>query len=305
MSMQYTSSYTVTYLEKFQKEMLTSMFNPQRDLFIDHCSIEPVPYGTLSYKRAYLLPDENIQSGARFKRQEKKPEWASATLDMRAFYDSHAVERIDYAGYPTLYNRFANDKAVNFRQGLNAALWTASFTNPIINGISASGAGTIANPFWCGSVDASGFSKPWYTVANVRYALIAAEYNMIKRHFYPPFDLVAPPITAPMFTELISNTALPVAQWINSTNGLNIIFDENVDSDATASAFDCYLTARNAVVPCMSELIYDNFYNQDEKTYKTDFELFMTVAYNVTRRSGSTNYDKGVCLISQASFLSA
>ncbi len=303
--MQYTSSYTVTYLEKFEKGMLTSLFNPQRDLFIDHCTIETVPYGQKSYKRAYLLPDENIQSGAKFERQEKKAEAEFSNIDMRCFYDSHAVERSDFAGNPTLFNRFANDKAVNFRQGLNTALWTASFTNPIVHGITGSGAGTLADPYWCASVTTSGTSAPWYTVANVRSCLITAEANLIRRGFYPPFDLVAPPITAPMFTELISSTPIPISQWINSTNGVNVIFDQNVDSDATVSAFDCYMIARHAVVPCMSELVYDNFYNQDQHKYKTDFELYMSVAYNVTRVSGSTNIMKGVVLLTQAAFISS
>jgi hypothetical protein len=305
MSMQYTSSYTVAYLEKFQKDMLQSLFNPQRDLFIDHCTVEPIDYGQKSYKRAYLLPDENIQSGARFDRQEKKAEAAFANLDLRCYYDSHAVERSDFAGNPNLFNKFGSDKAINFRQGLNAALWTASFTNPIVHGIMASGDGTLANPYWCASVTTNGTSSPWYTVANVRTKLITAEANLIANGFYPPYDLIAPPITAPMFTELISNTALPVSQWINSTNGINIIFDQNVDTDATVLAFDCYMVARNAVVPVMSQLVYDNFYNQDQHKFKTDYELYMTVAYNVQRKSGSTNIYKGVVLITQAAFNSA
>ncbi len=300
----YDSEYAKANSTRFDKAALRSLYNAPPDMYLNHVDVVPLDYGEKAWKLGSLNADERISSGARFKRQEKHASVNYDTIDLRCLFDSMEIERSDKAANPAIWEKFGQDKAKIFLGGLNTTLWAGFADVPIVYGMTVSGeAASRKSPYWITPITAGGTSKPWYTTANARAEIIAAEIALKAKGFEGPFHGVCPGVCQPMFSELVTNTAVTQGQWLTNALGLPIYFDNNADSDASATAFDFFVIQDNSIHYGLTDTIFDDFYdNKDHSDYK-DIEVYGGIAYDV-RKSGS-DYFKGICKISAAAFLSA
>ena len=296
----YDTTRAISVAEVFERGALTSLHSAPMDMLVDRVVVDALPYGKKRWKRPVLKPDENIQSGARCKRQEKPTETQFVELDLRAFFDSIAIERSEMAEYPEAWAQHGAEKARIFREGVNKALWTYFDKNPEVYGIldyPDGTDGTLARPEQLAPVTTAG---AWSTTANMRTDVINAIQTMISKGFKGAKLLILPEICKPMLTELIANTSVPISQWVQSTLGLPVIFDNEVDSDATASAFDAYVVEPGRVHLGMAPLIVDSFNVDKEHSYYVDWETYAAVSYDSLH--DGTEYLKPVIKISAISW---
>lgn len=303
----YDTQYVRDFLQYYESTRMYTLLDVQDDHLIDHCRIQPLRYGDVSWKRRWIHSDETVQVGARRERVPKEPATTFTELDLADISDALMVGNFQYAGNPAMYDQHAREKGVIFREAFNNLLWSGHSTAPRVYGVIDKGAtstGSHNDPIMCGAASNLG---GWSAVSNIRGQVIQALQNMDIKGFRGLGNkaLVCPTFVRPMLTQLITNTVVPITQWFQSTVGLPIIFDRQVDTAGSPSSFVAAIVDTDDIIPAMTPLTIANFYDDWRQSYVQDFDIMMCVGYGTklpADGSTSSGYYKGVCRLTDNYF---
>ena len=268
-----------TLITHFLQEQITD-FSIAKNSILASFKVNPLQYGKQTMQRIINLIDTIAHISKEFDVPDKQTFEETQNLDFACISDRIVIPRLKMAANPQGAALHAKHQPIKIRNAIEKTFVNGASTRVIIRGIDdeGSGTGTINRPEYAAKIATVG---AWTTTANIRTEFISAIIGMKNKKFWGPYALLAPDITIPMFSQLLTTTSVdPTARWIQSTFGLPIIYSPFVHEAATKDDFNCYIVDLSKISLGLSDLKIDAYYDNKSHTYFYDYEVYMVPMFD-------------------------
>ena len=286
------STWSTLVTDYIRKQLST--YSAPSDSILANISQIGVKYGAKTTQRTIQDPDTIVHVSREFQPHRAPKVTEPQNLDLANLSDSFVVPRADFANDPEGVRIHVRDTGNNFRNGIEKLLIEGSTINVVTRGIAdvpGVTGGTINRP----ELQATATTGDWNVTANMRADIIAAVTTLIAKRFYGPHLILAPTIVKPMLSEVLTNTAVPMEQWIKSGVGLNIAYSPFVHEAATKENFNVYIIDTSKVHLGISSIMMDAYYVSKDHAYYWDWEVYCVPMFDPLY--DGTEYLKGVASI--------
>lgn len=269
-----------TTITQFLSQQITD-FSDAPNSILASFPMVPLDYGKESIQRIVNLIDTIAHIGKEFDVPDKKTFEETQNLDFACISDRITITRKKMANNPQGAAIHASKEPVKIRNSAEKTFVEGSSTKVIIRGVDDypnATAGTINRPEMA-YVDT--LVGDYSTTSNIRTDFIESMIGLKTKKFYGPYGLLAPEITRPMFSQLLTTTSTdPVASWIQSTFGLPIIYSPFVHEAATKDDFNLFIVDLSMMSLGLTDLKIDAYYDNKDHTYYYDYELYMVPMFD-------------------------
>lgn len=279
-----------TLVTDYIKKQLSTYSAPS-DSILANISQIPVKYGAKTTQRTIQDPDTIVHVSREFQPHRAPKVTEPQNLDLANLSDSFVVPRADFANDPEGVRIHVRDTGNNFRNGIEKLLIEGSTVNVVTRGIAdapGGSTGTINRP----DTQVISTTGDWNITANMRADFISAITALIAKRFYGPYLVLAPTIVKPMLSEVLTNTSVPMEQWVKSGIGLNIAYSPFVHEAATKDVFNIYVIDTSKVHLGISSVMMDAYYVSKDHAYYWDWEVYCVPMFDPLY--DGTEYLKGV-----------
>lgn len=281
-----------TLVTDFIREQLSTYSAPD-DSILRFINTIPVKYGKKTTQRTIQDPDTIVHVNREFDPHRSPKVTETQNLDLANVSDSFWIARSDFAADPEGARIHVRDTGSVFRNGIEKLFLTGSTVNVVTHGVNyAPGTGTINHPDIAYTSTTHG---DWDTTANIRADFIDSIAGLILKRFYGPYLILAPSLVKPMLTEVITNTAVPMNQWVKSSMGINVAYSPFVHEAATKDVFNVYIIDTSTIHIGLSQVMLDAYYVNKDHAYYWDWEVYTVPMFDPLY--DGTEYLKGVAAL--------
>ena len=283
-----------TLVTHFIREQ-TDTFAPASDSILQYIKLISVAYGKKTSQRPVQDPDTIVKIGKEFNSRRSQIVTHTQNLDLANVSKGYQIPRATFANDPEGARIHITDAGSVFREGLEKLFIEGASVNVVTRGVSDypnGTTGTINRPEMAYDGGAGASSGDWSTTANIRADIIEGLQGLILKRFFGPYIILAPTIVRPMLTEVISNTAVPINQWVKSSAGVNVAFSPFVHEAATKDDFNFFIVDINSLYLAITATMLDFWYEKKDHAYYWDCEVYAVPMFDI--RFDGTDYMKGV-----------
>jgi len=280
-----------TLVTDYITEQLSTYSAPD-DSILRFINTIPVKYGKKTTQRTIQDPDTIVNVGREFSPHRSPKVTETQNLDLANISDSFWIARGDFASDSEGARIHVRDTGSVFRNGIEKLFITGATINVVTRGVEDYPSGTVGTINRPEIAYVSTTHGDWETTANIRADLIDSIAGLILKRFYGPHLILAPSIVKPMLTEVITNTAVPINQWVKSSAGLSIAFSPFVHEAATKDDFNLFIIDTSKVHIGLSQVMLDAYYVNKDHAYYWDWEVYAVPMFDPLY--DGTDYMKGV-----------